>query len=106
MTTTILTDEQVVTLAYQIDAQPEITMMRQFARAVEQAVLQSDEIQALRKDAERLKYLLNKVCMYQAASYGCKFEILNLPVHWGDCERDAIPPFLAAIDAAMEVKPC
>lgn len=47
MTTTILTDEQVVTLACQIDAQPEITMMRQFARAIEQAVLQSEQVQEL-----------------------------------------------------------
>jgi hypothetical protein len=51
------------------------------------------------EDAERYRFLLRKVCMIQAASYGCKFEIINLPVHFGDCEADPIPHFNAAIDA-------
>lgn len=72
------------------------------ARAVERATLQSEQVQALRKDAERLRYILDRVCMIQAASYGCKFEILNLPPHFGDCEPDPVAPFLSAIDAAMQ----
>lgn len=57
-----------------------------------------------REDAERLQYMLRRVCMYQTASYGCKFEILNLPPHFGDCEPDPIPPFLAAIDHARRAE--
>ncbi|MFW7343538.1 hypothetical protein V0R37_18595 [Pollutimonas sp. H1-120] len=76
-----------------------------FARAIEQAVLQSPEVQRLREDEKRLQYLLHRVCMYQVASYGCKFEIINLPPHFGDCEPDAVPPFVAAINAAMEKQP-
>ena len=64
------------------------------------AALQSQD----REDAERLQYLLRRVCMYQTASYGCKFEILNLPPHFGDCEPDPIPPFLAAIDHARRIE--
>lgn len=45
-TETVLTDEQIVGFAYKRDGQPEITLMRLFARDVEQAVLQSPEIQA------------------------------------------------------------
>ncbi len=64
----------------------------------------NSRIDALSKDAERLSYLLSKVTMHQAASYGCKFEIINLPAHFGDCEPDAVPPFLKAIDAAISAR--
>lgn len=106
MTTTILTDEQIVqalNLAGVTDyADLPLSYDLEIARTIEQAVLQSEQVQAWKKDAERLRYILDRVCMIQAASYGCKFEILNLPPHFGDCEPDPVPPFLSAIDAAME----
>lgn len=106
-TDTVLTDEQIdAILASPGDMRWVIAIKKEryvlFARAIEQAVLQSEQVQALRKDAERLRYILDRVCMIQAASYGCKFEILNLPPHFGDCEPDPVAPFLSAIDAAMQ----
>lgn len=40
-----------------------------FARAIEQAVLQSPEIQALRKDAARMRNALNKIAAMDSMSY-------------------------------------
>ncbi len=57
---------------------------------------------ALARDGERYRYVLTKLCMVQSASYGCKFDFVNLPAHFGDCEPDPIPPFNAAIDAARK----
>lgn len=105
MSTTILTDEQIEKARQNSGANcwavtPGAT--ERFAGNIEQAVLQSEQVQAWKKDAERLRYILDRVCMIQAASYGCKFEILNLPPHFGDCEPDPVAPFLSAIDAAMQ----
>lgn len=49
MTNTVLTDEQIRDF--------HVWDMYDFARAIEQAVLQSPEIQALKKDAERYRWL-------------------------------------------------
>lgn len=103
-TDTVLTDEQKDRFVSDICEYGTgfVAPLYSVVEAIEQAVLQSPEIQALRKDAERLRYILDRVCMIQAASYGCKFEILNLPPHFGDCEPDPVAPFLSAIDAAMQ----
>jgi|SRR5699024_992229 len=58
---TILTDERLIEMAANelqehFDRLPMIGIIL-FARAIEQAVLQSPEIQALRKDAERYRWL-------------------------------------------------
>lgn len=50
-TVPVLTDEQIVACG----SSSEINGPYSFARAIEQAVLQSPEIQALRKDAERYR---------------------------------------------------
>ena len=60
------------------------------------------DLLALARDGERYRYVLTKLCMVQSASYGCKFDFVNLPAHFGDCEPDPIPPFNAAIDAARK----
>lgn len=71
MSTTILTDEQIVGFAYKRDGQPEITLMRLFARDVEQAVLQSPEVQALRRLAKALE---EKIESYERYGPICEFE--------------------------------
>jgi len=107
MSTTVLTDEQVGDLYqdWHFFFKNHPGGAANCIRAIEQAVLQSEQVQAWKKDAERLRYILDRVCMIQAASYGCKFEILNLPPHFGDCEPDPVPPFVAAIDAAIRSAP-
>lgn len=40
-----------------------------FARAIEQAVLQSPEVQALREDAGRMRNALNKIAAMDSMSY-------------------------------------
>jgi len=107
-TDTVLTDAEIFGL---LDACSDLPLHYEpqeiyaMGRAIEQAVLQSPEVQRLRENEKRFQYLLHKVCMYQVASYGCKFEIINLPPHFGDCEPDAVPPFVAAIDAAIRSAP-
>lgn len=58
---TILTDEEVITIGQQVRAIESggngYILPIAFARAIEQSVLQSPEIQALRKDAERYRRL-------------------------------------------------
>lgn len=110
-TDNVLTNEQILQAAQcltsEVGIDGEYVVLKNVngcIRAIEQAVLQSEQVQSWRRDAERLKYLLGKVCMYQAADYGCKFEILNLPPHFGDCEPDPGQPFLAAIDHARRVE--
>lgn len=87
-TETILTDERIFALAAEadiasIDPKVDVLMfswdeMLQAGRAIEQAVLQSPEIRALRKDAERYRFM-------RSVENGAVLE--------------------AAIDAAMEKQP-
>lgn len=60
MTTTILTDERLIEMAANelqghFDRLPNNIFL--FARAIEQAVLQSDQVQAWKRDAERYRCL-------------------------------------------------
>lgn len=66
MSTTILTDEQRILIEGECHAryaQGEKGLVRNAINLTEQAVLQSPEIQALRKDAERLDWI--------EANHGC-----------------------------------
>lgn len=56
-TETILTDEQIERLYEELES-PDLSLV---ARAIEQAVLQSPEIQALRKDAERFRKIASHI---------------------------------------------
>ena len=62
-TETILADRQ---LGEEWD---KTTGVYEYARAIEQAVLQSPEVQALREDAERMRNALNKIAAMDIMSY-------------------------------------
>lgn len=64
-------------------------------RAIEQAVLQSPEIQALRKDADRYRHLRDEAEL-------CPHDIFNA---WWLSDHGNPQTLDAAIDAAMEQKP-
>lgn len=90
---TVLTEGKIARIGAQIDVCYEPSKFRaEFARAIEQAVLQSPEIQQLRNDAERL----DSGCIMTA-----EFDELGMAYM---LERRGID-LRAAIDAAMEVKP-
>lgn len=91
MTTTILTDEQIRDLAGTGETSMRANNDMMLARAIEQAVLQSEQVQAWKKDAERL-------------DSGCI--VTNERNDFGEeytCERRGLN-LRAAIDAAMERK--
>jgi len=98
-TETILTHSQIGEIAISVHIMNETRDFNQeFARAIEQAVLQSPEIQALRKDAERYRRLRG---MTWHSSPLCVVSIPKKSVRPGlDCPSgDRMD---AAIDAAME----
>ncbi|GAA0237478.1 hypothetical protein GCM10009125_27960 [Castellaniella daejeonensis] len=66
-----------------------------FARAIEQAVLQSPEIQALRKDAERYRHLRDEVGL-------CPYDLFNA---WWLSDHGNPQTIDEAIDISMEQKP-
>lgn len=74
-----------------------------FARAIEQAVLQSPKVRALRKDAERIQFVADKDCMFDIriqADGTTKYRLgWNAGIKWQDNWFDSPS---AAIDAAME----
>lgn len=104
MTTTVLTDEQIaqalnlsgvtdysdVPLSYDLEV----------ARAIEQAVLQSEQVQAWKKDAERYRSWRtatvnkNTAWLDAAIDYQAK--------HFANPEKPTADEFDAGIDAAME----
>lgn len=106
-TETILTDERIFALAAEtdiasIDPKIDVLMfsrdeMLKAGRDIEQAVLQSPEIQALRKDAERYQLARRKVCIF-----GSQFHIINLAPRY--VAPDAAIEFDSAIDDAKERK--
>lgn len=57
MTTTILTDEEIRQIKNQASVISPDDFFKKVARAVEQAVLQSAQAQAWKKDAERYRFL-------------------------------------------------
>ena len=65
------------------------------ARAIEQAVLQSPEIQALRKDAERYRHLRDEVEL-------CPHDLFNA---WWLSDHGNPQTIDEAIDISMEQKP-
>lgn len=86
----VLTDDQITEqFEWYVDDPDHTNTFMVFARAIEQAVLQSPEIQALRKDAERFRKVIN---MTRAE----REEVLFFA-----CDKDVIQ----AISAAMEQQP-
>lgn len=69
-TETILTDEQIESILKAEADAPEHRTMLDYARAIEQAVLQSPEVQALRKDPELWEDVADYVGVYQISSHG------------------------------------
>ena len=109
-TETILTDEEIITIGRQARAiEPEgngYILPVTFARAIEQAVLQSPEVQALRKDAERYKYIRLKVSASNVNHLGRpmrQFHFDRLPDPLNNPLKGSVAGHLDdAIDAAME----
>lgn len=64
-----------------------------------------DENEALRKDAERLEFLLRKVCFTGNGDGTCAMQIINLPCSvpgWPEPGEESVKAFArGAIDAAM-----
>lgn len=92
MSTTILTDEQIDATLESLDClfwDVSEGATHDFARAIEQAVLQSEQVQAWKKDAERYRWLRKPDS--------------NVPITH-DAARDP-DVYDAAIDAAMEKQP-
>jgi hypothetical protein len=91
---TVLTDEQIEDAAWDNrmeNSRAEISATAfKYARAIEQAVLKSPEIQALRKDAERLDWL---------ADPNNSIGNVQLPT---ECVTENLHSLRAAIDDAME----
>lgn len=94
MSTTILTDEQIEDAAWDNrmeNSRAEISATAfKYARAIEQAVLQSEQVQAWKKDAERLDWL---------ADPNNSIGNVQLPT---ECVTENLHSLRAAIDAAME----
>lgn len=90
-TETVLTDDEI----YSLGVSHDVNGPYSFARAIEQAVLQSPEIQAMRMDAERYRWLRD-IC-----------GIVEYKQAFGSIGSGMIPSgkrLDAAIDAAMEKK--
>lgn len=94
MTTTILTDDQIISImAQHINHDNDDMRVKpmSFARAIEQTVLQSPEVQALKRDAERYR----KVRRMTLRQYS---DLYQANIKTG-------APFDRLVDAAMEKKP-
>lgn len=98
--TKILTDEQIINV---VNSAPfdEIENAGDYphvvARAIEQAVLQSPEIQALRKDAERLDWLLENSAV-NPCPYPAGEQIMNnneVPPRWYMVTKDGLATLCA-----------
>lgn len=87
MSTTILTDEQIETLFREHDD------LYAFCHAIAAAVLQSEQVQAWKRDAERLDWL---------ADPNNSIGNVQLPT---ECVTENLHSLRAAIDAAMEKQP-
>lgn len=99
-TETILTDKHIKTLALSM-SDHELMQVVPFARAIEQAVLQSEQVQAWKRDAERMDVMAQKR-MLVSPEYegGWHVEIYDeseapIAVGFSGCLR-------TAIDSAME----
>uniref|UniRef100_UPI003340C7CC hypothetical protein n=1 Tax=Castellaniella defragrans TaxID=75697 RepID=UPI003340C7CC len=89
-TETILTDAQIAEMA---DDGVFLGTTKEISRAIEAAILHSPEIQALRKDAERLDWLADR-----------ENAVGNVQLQ-SACVLQNLGDMRAAIDAAMEIKP-
>lgn len=103
---TILTIEDIRIVAQAAGCNPSAddgALVLRLSRAIEQAVLQSEQVQALRKDAERIQFVADKHCMFDTriqADGTTKYRLgwnagTKWRVNWFDSPS-------AAIDAAME----
>lgn len=95
MTTTVLTDEQIaqaLNLSGATDyADVPLSYDLEIARAIEQAVLQSPEVQALRKDAEAFRLMVSKRLTVSVRELGHEVEVfyLNDCLAWPACDPNA-----------------
>lgn len=93
MTTTILTPSQIDDLASEIlGGLPDVSEQR-FAEAIEQAVLQSEQVQALRRDAEAFRLMVSFRLTVKVDEVCSDVEVFHLgeclawpPAH--HCEND------------------
>lgn len=105
MTNTVLTDEQKAQFVTDIADYCTGFVSPLFAvvDAIEQAVLQSPEVQTLKKDAERYRFIRAKV--YASNAYGrasWKFHYDNLPLPLDNPTRGSVKQhFEDAIDLAI-----
>lgn len=95
-TETVLTDEEIITLGQQARAIETggkgYILPVTFARAIEQAVLQSPEIQAMRKDAGRYRWIERQSDAW--AVLGSAYDLSS--------EYDGVANLSESIDAAIE----
>lgn len=98
----ILTDEQIREIALTAGCDPERddgALVAQLIRLAEQAVLQSPEMQAWKRDAERYHHLVDS---WFDNDHSCNFILMNqMPPDAYENKADIDED----IDAAMEVKP-
>lgn len=99
MTTTVLTDEQISDVGERMMYGDGWSLS--FARAIEQAVLQSPEIQALRKDAERYRFMRNTSCEENEALLNKAVKEIKSRIPEG-LNAPRYEDYDAGIDAAME----
>lgn len=94
-TETVFTDFQIDNIAASVSAARASEQNLRFARAIEQAVLQSSEVQALRKDAERYRWLRGQCEKLLGGLTICEVGLFELKP-WSGVDPDR------NIDAAME----
>ena len=68
-TETILTDEQIESILKAEADAPEHRTMLDYARAIEQAVLQSPALQAMKRDMDRMYAALRRISDMNSMSY-------------------------------------
>lgn len=97
MITTILTDEHIQRIGLEMPSKPVMGSLIVFARAIEQAVLQSPDVQAWKRDAERMKWY-----------FGSADKSPWMPEYMRGCNDGwSVDQWRMSIDAAMqEQKTC
>lgn len=76
--TQTLTDEQIVGILHNTPLASRPSHHVVFARAIEQAVLQSPEVQALRKDAERYRFCRSQTSPAEIHIHGIELGLAGL----------------------------
>lgn len=101
----ILTDEQIDELVADTNMHS-VVHLDDFARSIEQAVLQSPEVVAWKRDAERLDWIAIEECQIQFNILPAN--VVKYRLAWPELGASQTEWFTSpreAIDAAMEVMP-